>query len=158
MMNAAAKMEKKNIVNTTDKSTYSFDRSKSGNVVVNVSMKEGSISGVEVGGKKLSSDDYTIRGNAVTIKASYLKRQELAKYSCRILTTGGNQPKFNLTVSDSSIPKPIISPEIISVDVNPKKCSDVDITMDRKTSEFRGIVADGKHSQRVQITQLRATL
>ena len=41
MMNAAAKMEKKNIVNTTDKSTYSFDRSKSGNVVVNVSMKEG---------------------------------------------------------------------------------------------------------------------
>lgn len=144
MMNAAAKMEKKNIVNTTDKSTYSFDRSKSGNVVVNVSMKEGSISGVEVGGKKLSSDDYTIRGNAVTIKASYLKRQELAKYSCRILTTGGNQPKFNLTVSDSSIPKPIISPEIISVDVNPKKCSDVDITMDRKTSEFRGIVADGK--------------
>lgn len=144
MMNAAAKMEKKNIVNTTDKSTYSFDRSKSGNVVVNVSMKEGSISGVEVGGKKLSSDDYTISGNAVTIKASYLKRQELAKYSCRILTTGGNQPKFNLTVSDSSIPKPIISPEIISVDVNPKKCSDVDITMDRKTSEFRGIVADGK--------------
>lgn len=144
MMNAAAKMEKKNIVNTTDKSTYSFDRSKSGNVVVNVSMKEGSISGVEVGGKKLSSDDYTISGNAVTIKASYLKRQELAKYSCRILTTGGNQPKFNLTVSDSSIPKPIISPEIISVDVNPKKCSDVDITMDRKTSEFRGIIADGK--------------
>ena len=144
MMNAAAKMEKKNIVNTTDKSTYSFDRSKSGNVVVNVSMKEGSISGVEVGGKKLSSDDYTISGNAVTIKASYLERQELAKYSCRILTTGGNQPKFNLTVSDSSIPKPIISPEIISVDVNPKKCSDVDITMDRKTSEFRGIVADGK--------------
>lgn len=144
MMNAAAKMEKKNIVNTTDKSTYSFDRSKSGNVVVNVSMKEGSISGVEVGGKKLSSEDYTISGNAVTIKASYLKRQELAKYSCRILTTGGNQPKFNLTVSDSSIPKPIISPEIISVDVNPKKCSDVDITMDRKTSEFRGIVADGK--------------
>lgn len=144
MMNAAAKMEKKNIVNSTDKSTYSFDRSKSGNVVVNVSMKEGSISGVEVGGKKLSSDDYTISGNAVTIKASYLKRQELAKYSCRILTTGGNQPKFNLTMSDSSIPKPIISPEIISVDVNPKKCSDVDIIMDRKTSEFRGIIADGK--------------
>lgn len=144
MMNAAAKMEKKNIVNTTDKSTYSFDRSKSGDVVVNVSMKEGSISGVEVGGKKLSSGDYTISGNTVTIKASYLKKQGLAKYSCRILTTGGNQPKFNLTVSDSSIPKPIISPEIISVDVNPKKCSDVDITMDRKTSEFRGIIADGK--------------
>lgn len=143
MMNAAAKMEKKNIVNTTDKSTYTFDRSKSGDVVVNVSMKEGSISGVEVGGKKLSSDDYTISGNTVTIKASYLKKQELAKYSCRILTTGGNQPKFNLTVSDSSIPKPVISPEIISVDVNPKKCSDVDITMDRKTSEFRDIVADG---------------
>ena len=144
MMNAAAKMEKKNIVNTTDKSTYSFDRSKSGDVVVNVSMKEGSISGVEVGGKKLSSGDYTISGNTVTIKASYLKKQELAKYSCRILTTGGNQPKFNLTVSDSSIPKPVISPEIISVDVNPKKCSDVDITMDRKTSDFRGIIADGK--------------
>lgn len=144
MMNAAAKMEKKNIVNTTDKSTYTFDRSKSGDVVVNVSMKEGSISGVEVGGKKLSSGDYTISGNTVTIKSSYLKKQELAKYSCRILTTGGNQPKFNLTVSDSSIPKPIISPEIISVDVNPKKCSDVDITMDSKTSEFRGIVADGK--------------
>ena len=144
MMNGAAKMEKKNIVNTTDKSTYTFDRSKSGDVVVNVSMKEGSISGVEVGGKKLSSGDYTISGNTVTIKASYLKKQELAKYSCRILTTGGNQPKFNLTVSDSSIPKPIISPEIISVDVNPKKCSDVDITMDRKTSEFRGIIADGK--------------
>ena len=144
MMNAAAKMEKKNIVNTTDKSTYTFDRSKSGDVVVNVSMKEGSISGVEVGGKKLSSGDYTISGNTVTIKASYLKKQELAKYSCRILTTGGNQPKFNLTVSDSSIPKPVISPEIISVDVNPKKCSDVDITMDRKTSEFRGIIADGK--------------
>lgn len=144
MMNAAAKMEKKDIVNTTDKSTYSFDRSKSGDVVVNVSMKEGSISGVEVGGKKLSSGDYTISGNTVTIKASYLKKQELAKYSCRILTTGGNQPKFNLTVSDSSIPKPVISPEIISVDVNPKKCSDVDITMDRKTSEFRGIIADGK--------------
>ena len=144
MMNAAAKMEKKNIVNTTDKSTYTFDRSKSGDVVVNVSMKEGSISGVVVGGKKLSSGDYTISGNTVTIKASYLKKQELAKYSCRILTTGGNQPKFNLTVSDSSIPKPIISPEIISVDVNPKKCSDVDITMDRKTSEFRGIIADGK--------------
>lgn len=144
MMNAAAKMEKKNIVNTTDKSTYSFDRSKSGDVVVNVSMKEGSVSGVEVGGKKLSSGDYTISGNTVTIKASYLKKQELAKYSCRILTTGGNQPKFNLTVSDSSIPKPVISPEIISVDVNPKKCSDVDITMDRKTSEFRGIICDGK--------------
>lgn len=144
MMNAAAKMEKKNIVNTTDKSTYTFDRSKSGDVVVNVSMKEGSISGVEVGGKKLSSGDYTISGNTVTIKASYLKKQELAKYSCRILTTGGNQPKFNLTVSDSSIPKPVISPEIISVDVNPKKCSDVDITMDRKTSEFRGIICDGK--------------
>lgn len=144
MMNAAAKMEKKNIVNTTDKSTYTFDRSKSGDVVVNVSMKEGSISGVEVGGKKLSSGDYTISGNTVTIKASYLKKQELAKYSCRILTTGGNQPKFNLTVSDSSIPKPVISPEIISVDVNPKKCSDVDITMDRKTNEFRGIIADGK--------------
>lgn len=144
MMNAATKMEKKNIVNATDKSTYTFDRSKSGDVVVNVSMKEGSISGVEVGGKKLSSGDYTISGNTVTIKASYLKKQELAKYSCRILTTGGNQPKFNLTVSDSSIPKPIISPEIISVDVNPKKCSDVDITMDRKTSEFRGIIADGK--------------
>ena len=144
MMNAAAKMEKKNIVNTTDKSTYTFDRSKSGDVVVNVSMKEGSISGVEVGGKKLSSGDYTISGNTVAIKASYLKKQELAKYSCRILTTGGNQPKFNLTVSDSSIPKPVISPEIISVDVNPKKCSDVDITMDRKTSEFRGIIADGK--------------
>lgn len=144
MMNAAAKMEKKNIVNTTDKSTYTFDRSKSGDVVVNVSMKEGSISGVEVGGKKLSSGDYTISGNTVTIKASYLKKQELAKYSCRILTTGGNQPKFNLTVSDSSIPKPVISPEIISVDVNPKKCSDVDITMDRKTSEFRGIIAYGK--------------
>ena len=144
MMNAAAKMEKKDIVNTTDKSTYTFDRSKSGDVVVNVSMKEGSISGVEVSGKKLSSGDYTISGNTVTIKASYLKKQELAKYSCRILTTGGNQPKFNLTVSDSSIPKPVISPEIISVDVNPKKCSDVDITMDRKTSEFRGIIADGK--------------
>ena len=144
MMNAAAKMEKKNIVNTTDKSTYTFDRSKSGDVVVNISMKEGSISGVEVGGKKLSTGDHTISGNTVTIKASYLKKQELAKYSCRILTTGGNQPKFNLTVSDSSIPKPIISPEIISVDVNPKKCSDVDITMDRKTSEFRGIIADGK--------------
>ncbi|WP_456033397.1 X2-like carbohydrate binding domain-containing protein [Ruminococcus sp.] len=144
MMNATAKMEKKNIVNTTDKSTYSFDRSNSGDVVVNVSMKDGSISGVEVGGKKLSSGDYTISGNTVTIKASYLKKQELAKYSCRILTTGGNQPKFNLTVSDSSIPKPVISPEIISVDVNPKKCSDVDITMDRKTSEFRGIIADGK--------------
>lgn len=144
MMNAAAKMEKKNIVNTTDKSTYTFDRSKSGDVVVNVSMKEGSISGVEVGGKKLSSGDYTISGNTVTIKAPYLKKQELAKYSCRILTTGGNQPKFNLTVSDSSIPKPVISPEIISVDVNPKKCSDVDITMDRKTSDFRGIIADGK--------------
>lgn len=144
MMNAVAKMEKKNIVNTTDKSTYTFDRSKSGDVVVNVSMKEGSINGVEVGGKKLSSGDYTISGNTVTIKASYLKKQELAKYSCRILTTGGNQPKFNLTVSDSSIPKPVISPEIISVDVNPKKCSDVDITMDRKTSEFRGIIADGK--------------
>lgn len=144
MMNAAAKMEKKNIVNTTDKSTYTFDRSKSGDVMVKFSMKEGSISGVEVGGKKLSSGDYTISGNTVTIRASYLKKQELAKYSCRILTTGGNQPKFNLTVSDSSIPKPVISPEIISVDVNPKKCSDVDITIDRKTSEFRGIICDGK--------------
>lgn len=145
MMDAAKKMEKKNIVNTTDKSIYTYDRSSSEDVKIILNMKEGRPSGIEFGGKKLPSGDYSISGDTVTIKASFLKKQELAKYSCKILTSGGNQPKFTVTVSDSSIPKPVITPEIVSTDVNPKKCGDVQITMDRKTSEFRGIIYNGKN-------------
>lgn len=137
------KMVAKNNKNSTEKSDYTYDRSAGKDVTVNVTVKEGSISGVEFNGNKLSSSDYTVSGNVVTLKNSFLKNQELTKYEAKILMTAGNSPKFTVTATDSQLPKPTISPTDVSIDINPKVCSDVVVTMDKKTSEFRGLVFNG---------------
>jgi len=143
MIDAAKKMNDKGIVNFPDHSSYTYDRSADGDIVVNVTMKDGAISGLEFNGKELSMDDCLINGSVITIKSSFLKQQELAKYSAKILTTSGNAPKFTVNVIDSNLPKPTIAPTNVSVDINPKVCSDVRIKMDKKTSEFRGLLVNG---------------
>lgn len=144
IMDAASIMAKKNIVNITDKSEYTYDRAAGQDVVINVTVKEGSISGVEFNGEKLSSSDYSRNGNTIKIKSSFLKKQELSKYEAKILMSAGNSPKFNVIVTDSQVPKPTIAPSDVTVDVNPKVCSDVSVITDKKTSEFRGLVYNGE--------------
>lgn len=140
IVNSAAAMNAKNIVNTTDKSKYVYDRASGEDVTINVTVNEGSISGVEFNGKKLSGSNYTKDGNTIKIKNSFLKKQELTTYSAKILMTAGNSPKFKIVTTDSLLPTPTIAPTDVSVDINPKVCSDVSITMDKKTSEFRGLL------------------
>ncbi len=143
LMEAAAEMTKKNIVNFTDKSEYDYDRSAGQDVTIKVTVQEGSIDGVEFNGKKLSSSDYTKSGNTIKIKNSFLKKQELGMYSAKILMTAGNSPKFTVRTTDSTLEMPEINPTDVSIDVNPKICSDVSISMDKKTSEFRGLIYNG---------------
>ena len=138
------KMVAKNNTNCTDKSEYTYDRASGQDVTINVTLKEGSISGVKFNGTKLSSSDYTKSGTTIKLKSSFLKNQELTKYSAKILIDGGNSPKFTVVTTDSQLPKPTISPTDVTVDINPKICSDVVITMDKKTSEFRGLVFNGE--------------
>lgn len=145
IVNAADKMNKKNIVNTVDKSSYTFDRSSAADVEINVSLKMGEISGLKFNGQVLTNGkEFNILGSKITISVDYLKNMSLSKYTCQVLTTGGNQPKFSVVVKDSSIPDPVITPSTVSIDVNPRVCQDVTITMDLKTSEFRGISTGSK--------------
>ncbi len=144
IVDASKKMHEKGLVNFTDEAKYDYDRALGQGVTINVTVNEGSISGVEFNGKKLSSSDYTKNGNVITLKDSFLKKQELTTYNAKILMTAGNSPKFSVTTTDSQLPTPTIAPTDVSVDVNPKVCSDVAITMDKKTSEFRGLVFNNK--------------
>lgn len=140
IVDASERMHKKGLVNFTDATQYDYDRASGRGVTINVTVNEGSISGVEFNGKKLSSSDYSKNGNVITLKDSFLKKQELTTYNAKILMTAGNSPKFSVTTTDSKLPTPAIAPTDVSIDVNPKVCSDVAITMDKKTSEFRGLV------------------
>ncbi len=144
IMDAAAKMAKKNLLNFTDKSNYDYDRSVGKDVTIKMTIGEGTISGVEFNGNALTSSDYTIEGTTIYIKDSFLKKQELGKYSAKILMTAGNSPKFTVTTMDPTLEMPEISPTEASVDINPKVCNGVAISMDKKTSEFRGLVYNGE--------------
>ncbi len=146
IMKHAEKMSKKNIVNTVNPSSASFDRSTPNDLKFTTSFKMGSFSGLECNGTKLvSGTDYIFNNGVITLKGSYLAKQELSKYTFKVLATAGNSPKFTVVVSDSSIPKPEISPKFATTDINPRVCKDITIKMDTKTSEFRGIMLDGKY-------------
>lgn len=144
IMEHAANMQKKNIVNSLDVTKTSFDRTSGGDVSVNVILKMGTVSGVSLDGNALTNGtEYTISGNTITLKADYLKTLELKNHVFTVNCTEGNSPKLTVSVSDSSIPDPVLTPEFATVDKNSRKVSDLSIAFDKKTSEFRGISVNG---------------
>ena len=144
IMEHAENMQKKNIVNSLDVTKTSFDRSSGGDISVNAILKMGTLSGVSLDGNALTNGtEYTISGNKITFKADYLKTLELKNYVFTVNCTEGNSPKLTVSVSDSSIPDPVLTPEFATVDKNSRKISDLSIAFDKKTSEFRGISVNG---------------
>ena len=144
IMEHAENMQKKNIVNSLDVTKTSFDRSSGGDISVNAILKMGTLSGVSLDGNALTNGtEYTISGNKITLKADYLKTLELKNYVFTVNCTEGNSPKLTVSVSDSSIPDPVLTPEFATVDKNSRKISDLSIAFDKKTSEFKGISVNG---------------
>lgn len=142
----AANMQAKNNINTVSPDKSDYDRSNGTDITVTAIMKEGTISGVSLNGNSLrSGTDYTISGNTVTIKSSYLSTLELKSHVFTLDCTAGSSPKFTITTSDSSIPAPTISKTIATVDKNSRHYKPLTISYDKKTSEFRGITVNGSY-------------
>ncbi|MGN0594393.1 MAG: CIA30 family protein, partial [Hominimerdicola sp.] len=139
IIDAAAKMNAKNICNLVDPDEVSFDKSNSSDVVLTAKMKMGSPSSVKLNGTALSSSNYSISGTTITIKSSYLKTLEPSKYEFTLVCTEGNNPTFTIDVDDSSITPAIIDKESVTIDKNPKKCTDVTINMTLNGSTLKGI-------------------
>ncbi|MGN0610847.1 MAG: CIA30 family protein, partial [Ruminiclostridium sp.] len=142
----AANMQAKNNINTVSPDKSDYDRSNGTDITVTAIMKEGTISGVSLNGSSLTSGtDYTISGNTITIKSSYLSTLELKSHVFTLDCTAGSSPKFTITTSDSSIPAPTISKTIATVDKNSRHYKPLTISYDKKTSEFRGITVNGSY-------------
>ena len=149
IMNHAANMEAKNNINTVSPAKIDYDRANNTDVIVTATMKEGTISGVSLNGNSLrSGTDYTISGNTVTIKSSYLSTLELKSHVFTLDCTAGSNPKFTITTSDSSIPAPTISKTIATIDKNSRHYKPLTISYDKKTSEFRGITVNGSYLEK----------
>ena len=142
----AANMTAKNSVNTIVNDKLSFDRADTTDLTVTAAMKEGVISGITLDGNALTEGkDFTINGNSVTIKASYLKTLELKSHVFTLNCTAGSSPKFTVNVTDVSIPAPTLDKYIATVDKNLRHYKQVNVGYDKKTSEFRGITVNGKY-------------
>ena len=142
----AANMTAKNSVNTIASDKLSFDRADTTDLTVTAAMKEGVISGITLDGNALTEGkDFTINGNSVTIKASYLKTLELKSHVFTLNCTAGSSPKFTVNVTDVSIPAPTLDKYIATVDKNLRHYKQVNVGYDKKTSEFRGITVNGKY-------------
>ena len=149
IMKHAANMEAKNNINTVSPAKTDYDRADNTDVVVTATMKEGTISGVSLNGNSLrSGTDYTISGNTITIKSSYLSTLELKSHVFTLDCTAGSNPKFTITTSDSSIPAPTISKTIATIDKNSRHYKPLTISYDKKTSEFRGITVNGSYLEK----------
>ncbi len=140
IVDAAAKMNAKNICNVVNPQISMFDRSQSGDVTVSATMKLGQISGLSLDGSVLvSGRDYTVSGNNITVKKDFLSDLELSEYKFTVLTTEGNKPEFYIDVDDSTVALPELSEYAADIDKNVKKCQDIEITMQKNGSELRGI-------------------
>ena len=133
-------MEKKNIANSVNVTQLNFDRSNPSDIVVKAVMKMGTITGLACNDVEMKQGtDYTVSSDTITIKKEYFSKKELAKYTCKVLTSAGNKPTFTVNVSDSKVANPELSTYAIAIDKNTKVCTDVQVTMKLNGSEFRGI-------------------
>ena len=146
IMKHAANMSAKNNINTIINDKLSFDRSDSDDVTISANMNEPPISGVSLDGKALTNGtDFTINGNTVTISASYLRTLELKNHVFTLECTAGSSPKFSINVTDITIPSPTLDKYIAAVDKNARHYKKLSVGYDKKTSEFRGIISNGKY-------------
>ena len=139
IIESAAKMNAKRICNIVDPDEISFDKSNAKDVVLTAKMKMGSPSSVKLNDEVLPSSAYSINGTTITIKSSYLKDLEPSKYVFTLNCTDGNSPTFTIDVDDSSVQPVELDKESVTIDKNPKKCSDVKINMTLNGSQLKGI-------------------
>ncbi|MGN1114749.1 MAG: X2-like carbohydrate binding domain-containing protein [Oscillospiraceae bacterium] len=140
IVDAANKMSEKNINNTVELSSTSFERTTSSNITADLNVMLGSLEGVTMDGTELTKGtDYTVSGNTVTLLNKSLKKLELGKHTVKFLFTEGNSPFETITVTDETIVDAVLTPETVSVDKNPATLSDLKITMTLNDNEFRGI-------------------
>lgn len=133
-------MNKKNISNTVTVSDTDFDRSSPADILAHAFIKLGNVSGLTCNGLAMTNGtDYTISGNQITIKSTFLSSLNLATYTFKVLTTDGNKPSFTINVYDRSIPDPELSLYTLNIDQNPKICKDESVAINKNGSQFLGI-------------------
>ena len=137
---AAAKMNAKNINNTAEISTDTVDRSNVVNVAADLNVMLGQFDGVTCDGIALSNGtDYSVNGNVVTIDKDYFKTLELGNHAFKFVFTEGNNPTFEIQVTDSNVIDAELSSYTLDIDKSPYVLEDVSIDMTLNDNEFRGI-------------------
>lgn len=144
LIDAAAKMNEKNINNLAEISADTVDRSNAVNVTADLYVMLGQFEELTCDGNSMiRGADYAVNGNTVTINKDYFKTLELGKHTFKFVFTEGNSPAPVITVTDSSIIDPELSAYSLDIDKSPFVVKDADVTMTLNNNEFRGI-SNGK--------------
>ena len=145
IVESAAKMNKKNICNVVTPDKSSFNKDTDSDLVLTANMKMGTPIGISYNGTALKKGtDYTISGNKITLKKSYLSKFKSSEtpYEFKLLASEGNSPVFKVTIDDNK-PQAVLTPDTAEIDRNVKKCSDVTVDITLNGNTLKSITNNG---------------
>jgi uncharacterized repeat protein (TIGR02543 family) len=98
----------------------SFDLNGGKDITVTITLNGNKFMGLKNGGTTLTEGtDYTLNGNTVTIKASYLLGLAVGTQTITFTMNGGGDPKLTITVSDNTPPTGELQTVTPTLPVNP---------------------------------------
>ncbi|WP_410496129.1 X2-like carbohydrate binding domain-containing protein [Cellulosilyticum sp. ST5] len=136
----SAKMTAKNtgtisVVNSITPSTVSFDKAVPTDVIVTVqSTGNATIQNITQAGNSLvEGNDYAYNNNQVTLKASYLAKQNVGEISLIFDMSEGNAPKLSISIKDTAIKNSEVLTKQITVDPTNIQDSAIEVSFNGNT-------------------------
>ena len=140
LVEAAAKMNEKNINNTVEVNTTTVDRSGKENIVADLYVMVGQFESVTLDGVELTKGtDYTVNGNIITVNEKCFDNVELGKHTVKFMFTEGNCPAVEVSVIDSTVIDATLSTYEMDIDKSPYVVADTSVEVTLNDNEFRGI-------------------
>lgn len=140
LVEAAAKMNEKNITNYFSPSTVDYDLATGGDLTLTLYMAKGDFSSLSFNGKTLTrGTDYTytskgtnsngVSSAEITVKQSVLNNLEPSNYTIQVDMTNGADPTCTVSVDNSNYKNAVISPSTTTVDKNQKYPTELTVDM-----------------------------
>lgn len=153
LVDATAKMNKRNITNYFSSSSVDYDLAKGGDVKIKLNMQKGSFSSLTLDGKTLNSgSDYTytdmgqngdVSVAEITIKASVLNSLDLCNHKLKAVMSAGASPECIISVDDSRIIPAAVEMSTTGVDKNQKYPTDLSASVEMNGNSLNGISING---------------
>ncbi|WP_164821319.1 X2-like carbohydrate binding domain-containing protein [Paenibacillus koleovorans] len=127
---------------TISPNTGSFDKKTAAqaDVVATMTLNGNTLAGIRNGAAALlSGTDYTVAGSTVTILKSYLAAQPIGTTSLTFSFSAGVNQALTITVSDTTVPNSMISPNTGSFDKKTAAQADIVATMTLNGHTLAGI-------------------